>query len=72
MELFQYDQFIGLRIALLILWIVLFILGVVLMFSGFKVERKAVKLTTISLGSILLLLSAALFMYTFIFGIWFQ
>lgn len=72
MDVFQNDSFIGLRIALLTLWVVLFSLGAVLIYSGFKVERKAIKLTTIGLGSTLMLVSAALFVYTFIFGVWFQ
>lgn len=68
MELFHLKNLLGIRGVLLALWLILFVLSILLVVSGIKIERKSVKTILIIFGVLLALASLFLFMYTFIFG----
>lgn len=68
MELFHLKNLLGIRGVLLALWLILFVLSILLIVSGIKIERKSVKTILIIFGVLLALASLFLFMYTFIFG----
>lgn len=56
------------RFSLLMLWLILFIVGILLIISGIKMQSKSSKITLIILGTLLVLVSLFLFVFTFFFG----
>lgn len=66
MELFHSKNLLGIRGVLLALWLILFVLSILLVVSGIKIERKSVKTILIIFGVLLALASLFLFMYTFV------
>ena len=68
MELFQLENFLGLRGVLLTLWLILFVVAILLIISGIKGNNKITKFILIIFGVILILVSLYLLVYTFLFG----
>jgi len=68
MELFELDNFLGLRGVLLAIWLILFIVSILLIISGIKAERGTTQTILIVLGILLTVLSLLLFVFTFFFG----
>jgi len=68
MELFELDNFLGLRGVLLVLWLIIFVVSIFLIISGVKADRGTTRTVLIVLGILLAVLSLLLFIFTFFFG----
>jgi len=68
MELFELDNFLGLRGVLLGLWLIIFIVSIFLIISGVKADRSTTRTVLIIFGILLAVLSLLLFVFTFFFG----
>lgn len=56
------------RLFLLVLWVILFVVGILLIVSGTKTEKKSTKTILSIFGPLLILVSIFLFLFTFFFG----